>query len=204
MLTMGSVTDAGAIAEWIRFDGSGAVLVGSPTNNGSGAKLQVAGNGYFGSNGASPTVTIGRTDGYYKTDLIGSTGADGNEFQIKTGGVKRLAIKTDGTTVLEGPVIAPSHSTISGATASTASGAAVTILSCVGAAGVYLVTAWLNNSGANQHATALVVWDGTYASVQSYGHGGFMTLVVAAGSYVQAAQTTGVNQVISYSILKIS
>lgn len=53
-------------------------------------------SGSFGSTGASPTVTIGRTDGYYKTDLVGSTGADGNEFHLKTNNTSRMIIDADG------------------------------------------------------------------------------------------------------------
>jgi hypothetical protein len=89
-----------------------------------------------------------------------------------------------------------STKTTNGVTASTATATPVTIFAAGGAAKVYLVMAYIANAGAIYTANARVMWDGTSARIVAE-NGSNMTLTLS-GANVQATQTSGSNQVISW------
>jgi hypothetical protein len=90
---------------------------------------------------------------------------------------------------------------LTGVTASTASGTAVTLLDgSVRGAGFYRVSAFIQNLGSSYHAVADFIFDGTTLSRVAGTNGTLMTTTVS-GNNIQATQSSGGNQAIAFSIV---
>lgn len=90
----------------------------------------------------------------------------------------------------------------SSVTAITATATPVTLFTpSANSSGLYLVNAYITNAGAaNYTAAAWLLFDGTNARLVTISNGALLTITLS-GTDVQATQTSGSNQVISYSYI---
>jgi hypothetical protein len=158
---------------------------------------------------------VGTKGDYYVVSVSGTTNLDG----ITTWGVGDWAVyngtawqRLEGGTELNGQalnitgnaVIGGSTSTVSGATASTPTATPVTAFASLSEA-VYIVSAWINGSSfpTGFNPVAIVRTSGGVSDVVTIAPASNLTITVS-GLNVQLTQTTGVNQVMRFSALRIA
>lgn len=159
----------------------------------------------------STSASLARTDagntftGHQTIEGVTSTGATGTGKLVFDGTptlvTPVIGAATGTSLVLSGNAQAASFHTTSGQTASTASGTPVTLGAVT--AGLYLVNTYLTNVGSgNYTAVAIIVSEGTDARIALNSNGSLLTITLSTLN-IQATQTSGSSQVISYSITKL-
>lgn len=132
----------------------------------------------------------------------GNTIVDGGSGNILVKRKTATTVDSLGGLEYTGVLKATRFDTGSGVTASTASGAAVTLFNAA-TSGIYFVGVFIPGQGTEVHASVTVVSDGTDVSLKNYETAGAAMAITISGTNVQATQGTGNAQVISYRYIKL-
>lgn len=98
-------------------------------------------------------------------------------------------------------VVASTSANTTAGTVSAADSAATTLFNSAAAPGLYVIAAWITDAGAIYTASADLICDNTNCRILS-NNGAGMTLTLSTAS-VQATQTTGTTQTITWTYLRV-